>query len=313
MIEILEYTGIVLFILFFIMIIVNIYLNEFGLFGNVKNKRYRVFRDERTSKNLFSYNYIPQNFNGVLIGPSLSDIEVDTQKIDNYDVYNLSVNGANISELQLLVNNILKYGDIKLFIICLDPYITQDNGLKTGSINKKEYYFSFLHPKFLYKYYKKKFERIKSPKDDIYQDSYWGYRHNDNKDGLPSTTQEIDDFLKTLKKEDQFRCPIDDIAYTQLTEVLKNVRDKGIQIVAYYHPLPKRFFEQYYHQESYGKYRKEIDKLLNYDHDIVIDFFEDQYDYLRDDDSNFSGVAHLTQIGGDKVIAVLNEKLKGVS
>ena len=39
---------------------INVYINEFGLFGNVKGKEYRVHTYEKTTKYLFSYNYIPE-------------------------------------------------------------------------------------------------------------------------------------------------------------------------------------------------------------------------------------------------------------
>ena len=57
---------------------------------------------------------------------------MDTKKLTGYKIYNLSMTGANFSELKYAIDNILSYGSIKLFIICLDPYITKDSGTKSA-------------------------------------------------------------------------------------------------------------------------------------------------------------------------------------
>ena len=295
-------------IMYIVFVLYNIYRNEFGLFGNFKEKEYRVYRNERTSKYLFSYNYVPNNFDGILIGPSLSTIEMNTKNIKNNKIYNLSVNGANISELKYLIDNVFKYGDIKKFIICLDPYLFQDSGLKTASINKKEYYASFLSPRFIYNYYLKKKERLVDPKNDIYQNSYWGYRFNDPKDIKISSTYSINNVLADIGEE-KFKSIIDDKAYLEVTEIFEDVRKRNIKVIAYFFPRPKRIFERYYDKASYLLYKEKIDKLLDYDKDIIIDLNQKEFDYFRNNDENYADVAHLSKKGGEEMISILNNRL----
>lgn len=136
------YTKISLGILFsFILLIVGVnYLwNPYGLFGNVKGKEIKIIDYEKSSKYLMSFNYIPQNFEGLLVGPSLS-ANLNTKNIKDYKIYNISMNGANISELKMAVDNVIKYGNLKFIIFCLDPYITKDYGMKSSQINVKEYW-----------------------------------------------------------------------------------------------------------------------------------------------------------------------------
>ena len=57
-------------------------LNDYGLFVN-KNSKIYTAEHERTSKYLFTYNYIPKNFNGLLLGPSLGD-QINTKKFETY-------------------------------------------------------------------------------------------------------------------------------------------------------------------------------------------------------------------------------------
>jgi len=75
---------------------VNVYMNGYGLFGDVKEKFITLWHNERTSKYLFSFNYIPSNFEGMLIGSSVSD-NLNTKKISKFKVYNASINGGNAS------------------------------------------------------------------------------------------------------------------------------------------------------------------------------------------------------------------------
>jgi len=117
----------------------NIYMNEYGLFGNAKGKSIKIWHDERTSKYLLSYNYIPANFEGILIGPSVS-VNLNTKKINDFKIYNASLNGGNISELKYIADNIIQRGNLKFIIICLYPYMTKDHGRKTSSIDPREYW-----------------------------------------------------------------------------------------------------------------------------------------------------------------------------
>lgn len=230
--------GIIIFV-----ISTNIYINEFGLFGNVKNKQYRVYVDEKTTKYLYSFNYIPSNFDGILVGPSLSDQMMNTQKIENHKIYNLSMDGGNISELKFAIDNVLKFGNIKTFIICLDPYITKNSGTKSSQINKKEYYGS-LGSLFIIKYYVKKYlEYKKMGTNSIYYDSYWGYTDNEYAKKDEDSTLNINKNLSSLDNNnyDYSSLKIDKVAYNELKEVIERVRKNNIKIVAYYYPTPKKY------------------------------------------------------------------------
>ncbi|MGD0280244.1 MAG: hypothetical protein ABSC11_13195, partial [Smithella sp.] len=117
----------------------NLYMNEYGLFGDVRGKSKIFCNNERTSKYLLSYKYIPTNFEGILIGPSLSD-NLNTKDISGFKIYNTSISGGNISELKLIAENVIQKGNLKFIIICLNYYITKDHGCKTSHMNPQEYW-----------------------------------------------------------------------------------------------------------------------------------------------------------------------------
>jgi len=294
---------------------INYYLNEFGLFGNVQGKEYKVYIDEKTTKYLFSFNYIPSNFNGILVGPSYSNIMMDTKNLKGYKVYNLSMGGAYFSELKFAIDNILTYGNINLFIICLDPYITKDSGTKSSQINPKEYY-STLGSFFMLRYYYNKLYSVFFGNKSVYFDSYWGYNNiNYIKSKYTNPTSEINKILKQLNSNsnEKNQLEIDQESYKELSNTLNNIRNKGIRIIAYFYPRPKRIAEHNLFKQNYKKYRKKIDAILDYQYDIIIDFAKDEYDYIRDNDSSYIDSGHLSKDGAKKILDVLNNSIQSIT
>src|SRR4051794_15647193 len=50
----------------------NYFMDPYGLFREVRGRDIPVTVNERTTKYLLGYNYIPTNFDGVLVGSSIS-------------------------------------------------------------------------------------------------------------------------------------------------------------------------------------------------------------------------------------------------
>jgi len=67
---------------------INYYIDIYGLFRGKKERK--VYINERTSKYLFSMRYIPENYEGVIAGPSLSD-NLNPDAIKAYKIYNASI------------------------------------------------------------------------------------------------------------------------------------------------------------------------------------------------------------------------------
>lgn len=293
----------------------NIYINEFGLFGNKKNRNIRVHTDEKTTKYLLSFNYIPNNFNGILVGPSLSDQMIDTKKISNstYNIYNLSMNSANVTELKFAIDNVIENGNMKLFLICLDPYITKNSGIKSSQINPKEYY-ATLGSIFTIKYYIRKYLDIKKGNKSVFYDSYWGYSNNEYDKIDENSTLNINKTLNKLDNNeyDINKLVIDKMAYSELSSILNEIRNDNIQILAYYHPTPKRIFEHPLYKQHYNIYRKKIDRLLT-ENDIIIDFTQNKYDYIRSNDDSYSDGAHLSKNGANKVLKILKSSINSIN
>ena len=255
----------------------NIYMNEFGLYGEVKAGERRVWTYNRATKYLLSLNYIPKNFDAILIGSSSSATMHDTQQIKSARTYNLSMNGANICEVAPAAINALEKGKMRFLIICLNPYLTKNSMMKTSELSPqllKSTYGSL----FSIRFYAYKLLYTVFPDIDLYRDSWWGYMST-KRESTKITKRDIDTFVgSTPRLTTPF--PIDPSAINCLENILKTARRKGTTILAYYHPESKKIFDM--KKNMYLGYQKEIQKLFTSE-DTLLDLNSSKYYYLTED------------------------------
>ena len=119
----------------------NYMVNCYGLFGDAHGKAYTApdGKAERLAKYLFSWNYIPANFDGLLIGSSISD-NWDTSVLPSGRIYNASITGGNISEQALIANNVFQRRSLKTVLVVVYPYLTETYGPKSEYMTPHEYW-----------------------------------------------------------------------------------------------------------------------------------------------------------------------------
>ena len=98
----------------------NYFIDYYGLFRGTEGKKLIPNDNFRLAKYLYSYNYIPVNYDGMLIGTS-SSMNLDSSKIVNRNVYNLSLDGANISEQKLIADMAMSKGQFSLIVLTIHP------------------------------------------------------------------------------------------------------------------------------------------------------------------------------------------------
>lgn len=279
----------------------NLYLNIFGLFGD--RSEARIWASEKTSKYLLSFRYIPNNFEGVIIGSSVS-ANIDPKKIENFKIYNLSMNGGNISEIKYALDKVLQNGDIQYLVVCLYPYLTKNSGLKGRQISEKEYWgslYSFIPIRValmsaLYTYL---------PSLDQFHDSEWGYIDSNllKKDVVFSKILE-----KKIKKQSK-EIKIDPTAYEELRQVVSLAKERGVKILAYYFPIYYKFTDIYRESGAWAYYQSKMNVL--FEDAYVWDMNLPKYDYITHNVKAYSD-GHLSDMGAEQVVAVISEKLNSL-
>lgn len=270
---------------------INYQINLFGLYGNVEGRSITIHASERTSKYLLSYNYVPANFQGILIGPSLS-ANINTKSRPAAKVYNCSILGANMSELLPIAKNVINKGQLSQIYISLHPYLLKDHGMKSTSISDKTYY-SALGSISLFKIYaigilrKYNVWPTKYPKGQ-YNDFGFNY-YNPSFSNTP-VSEKVENEISKPKES----LTIDSVALSELNQLLILCRKKGVKVIAYFHPLPKPIYD--YYKPEMLDFKNEVSEVFK-EGDIVIDYNEAYFEYFTSDYTNYIDHGHLSLKG----------------
>ena len=281
-----------------------IYIDEFGLFRDVSKRELRIFASERLAKYLFSLHYVPSKFNGVLIGPSLSDI-IDTKGITATRIYNLSLTGGNATELRRLFENVIRNSDdLQVLVICVDPFITRKTGMEEIEMDPRLVWSSLGSTSYL-TFYKKK-RRVLQGKvsPDMSVNTEWGRYHFIIP--RPVAARElIAPHGKSANKSSE-AYHIDPVALEDLRAIVRLARKKKVHILAYYHPYPDLVYSAIH--KNLGVYKTRIAGIFGGD-DQIWDFNDIRYRDFRGDYDNYLDRAHLSNKGAAYITNELNRLL----
>lgn len=280
-------------------IALNYHLNVYGVFGDSRGRKLVVYDNERTTKYLFSYNYIPANFDALLVGTSISD-NWDTGQLTSMRAYNASLNGGDISEEALLVGNILQRAHPRIMMFVIHPYLTEASGRKSGYMNPQEYWGALGSIQLLRVYWTKwQVERglYKREFNEFGQDDY-DIRPALPGMGVPPGTESL--------LAGQSALPVNAAALKEYGELLQKVRSSGTKIVGIIPPVESGLWRARGH--AYQDYYDKI-KLLFQSGELIVDFNAGEFDELRDHPANFPDGIHLSRYAALQIVEVLNQKL----
>ena len=268
----------------------NYFINHYGIFGDVEGKKLNPQDNYRLSKYLYSYNYIPVNYEGILIGPSAS-INLDTSKIVNRNVYNLSLDGANISEMKLVTDVVMSKGQLSLVVITVHPYVTKDFGPKTPFMVPREYYGALGNIQLLKEYLHWAAARL-----DLYHHYYKVDEHGVYDYEYPiSVVSKFQSNPGPYDKGGSF-FEIDERAVDEYRQLVHAARSHGAKLVGLIAPI---YSEAYIaSKDDYDNYFKLISDLF-LPHETIINFNLPLYSKYTDDVSNFQDIGHLSRKGAE--------------
>jgi len=278
---------------------INIYMNDYGLFGDVRGKLIPVYTNERTSKYLFSYNYIPSNFEGLILGSSVSN-NLNVKDFKQYQIYNGSLSGANYTELRLIAENVMTHGNLKFIILCIYPYSARSHGRRSSFMTPHEYWES-LGSQATFDLYRNKILILLGIKE-LKRDEY-GF-HDSNTDKIIDSRRQISEVAYAYKKNG-YNTFIDDMAYQDLAKIITLARTKDVRIIAYFHPHPYEIYAA--QKDNFNDFRDKI-SLLFVERDIVLDFNSDQFLSFTKDYINFVDHTHLSPKGAQYVLREIIKK-----
>ncbi|MBI2234599.1 MAG: hypothetical protein HYU57_06395 [Micavibrio aeruginosavorus] len=285
--------------------------NDFGLWRHRDSAR--IWAVEKTSKYLLAHRYIPENFDAIMIGSSVSD-NLDTRKIEKYRVYNLSMAGGNITETAAAARKYLEApGEKSLLIVSLHPYLTKNSGMKSFQIDESEVAGS-LFSIIPINIWLAKLQHFAGIGDAALEQSEAGWNHFDE----PRDEKAIEEIAIMLRRdlEERRKNPdaaparalIDPAAMAELDALLTLARSKGVRIAAYYHPQIGVKFDFLEATGEWADYRAQMEKIFA-PGEIILDMNGPEYAVLRNDPEAYFDGSHLTQHGAGQVLQALNRAL----
>jgi hypothetical protein len=283
--------------------LVNYYIDPYGLFGNRNPADVKVYGNDRTSKHLMSYKYIPENFDALWLGPSLS-ANINTKEAEEMKIYNASIMAANITELSAISKKAVTSGGIEYLILCLDPYITKDSGFKTNMINEKEYMGAFGSTVVIHSYVMKILREL-----EIFPNKYAKGVHNNfgyNNYNIEMQKAHASDTISAKVKSGNFE-PItfDKTALKELDDFLNFLRENKVKIYAYHTPIPKEVYE--FQRGKYLEFRALVNPMFE-NGDVLVDMNAPQFDTFVSNYDNYIDHGHLSVKGQRTVLnTILNE------
>src|SRR5438045_4724228 len=107
-------------------VVANSALDIYGLFRDPTGRALPAYGNERVAKYLLSRRYVQANFDGVLVGSSVSS-NWSLGTLHGARLYNESVNGGNIAEEKAILDQVLENGGTGFALLVVPPFLTESH------------------------------------------------------------------------------------------------------------------------------------------------------------------------------------------
>lgn len=280
----------------------NVHADIYGLFRSAAGRHVFVAGETRTAKYLQSFRYIPENFDGVLFGSSVSE-NLETSGLSGYRIYNASISGGNIEDVKPIAKNVYRQADLKVTIMCIHRYLTNDHVRKTELMTPKQYWGALGSPQLFSAYLSR--AAVSAGLAPNMFNEYGSILYP-----TEPSSEEVRKSIQTAANEIRQGTTsvgnyyIDPVALADLRDVLSLAREHSRELIVVYPPVPSPVLAL--RSAQYSHYRDSINGLLH-QQDVVIDFNGVAYESLRDDLANFVDAVHLSRAGAAAVISEIGK------
>jgi hypothetical protein len=276
----------------------NIWIDIYGLFRNDRGRLLPTYGDERIAKYLLCERYVPTNFDGLLLGPSITS-NWKPGRFQNFHIYNASINGSNIVEEKCIADQALASHKMRIALLLVHPSLTLSHTFRTVRLTPRERW-AALGSQSLFDAYKDAATRLRKPQE-LVTDGYGTQYFSDDPHPLNSINTRL------MRPHTDFE--VDPIALKTYRDLLQEFRSYRMQIVLIVPPLSESLLQT--KKPEFDRYSALIRSLAP-EQTSFIDFISDRYKPFRQDHANFSDGIHLTRRGADRIADEVNNYLKNM-
>jgi len=287
---------------------INRKIDIFGLYRDNPCGNITVYGEERYTKYLHMHRYVPECYDGLLLGASLS-ANIDPSQIQRYRVYNASLMGARIGQLEQLYSAAVDQGaQFEVVIIGIHPYLTGVNedpdahltekGLQSawGSLSLlRVYAFALIRNLGLWE--------SKFPRNQYDTNG----RNNYNRF---FQVADVETHIREKAKNKEIRTLAENKEGIQsLSRLVKKINLSGSKLLLYFHPLPREIYHA--NQGILTNYWQQIEQLTNlYGNQVIATDFNAHPADVGTNSENYIDHGHLSPQGQQKLIELINGRLR---
>jgi hypothetical protein len=269
----------------------NMAIDVYGLYRPSRGRRLNILGDDRVAKYLLSMRYVPENFNAMLVGASIT-ANWDVTAIQGLRVYNGSLDGGNIVEEKALIEAALERPGVSVILLLVNPALTHSHEFQTVEL-KPSLKLSALGSLSLWNAYRNmlsiRIGRTPQPFDYAGTETFLNARGEMNVN------------MKAMWSEREFT--VDPVALQAHRDLVAELRVRGVQIVFIVPPVAEHLLET--KRAPLERYLDRMRSELGTG-DLWIDFLSPEGEAFCKTRANFSDGVHLTPDGARQVVAQIN-------
>jgi hypothetical protein len=249
----------------------------------------RIHAVSRFSIYLMAYRFIPENFNGLLLGNSQAAV-LDTAKIHSYKIFNAAIIFSNISEERTLAEEVLKRGHLKIVVLDLCPSLLATHSSKSAYMTPHDYWSSFGSIQTMLIYLQVARDALGHPgAGAVIYDPYGRAR--------------IPLFPAPLTRVMQVELAIDPIATRDLHELVDDLNAKGVKVYVIFSPMYQPKWDA--QREELSDWQSKVMSGFAPGELEIIDLPEQVKKPLQANRENFPDYTHLSPSASDTVMESL--------
>lgn len=273
----------------------NYYLDFYGIYGDSKGRELRIYTNDRLSKYLLSFNYIPSNFDGLLIGSSATE-SYDLTKIDNVRIYNVAVSAGTATEQKIIADNVFSVAPMKIVIFSMNPYLTHRHGTLTNSMLPREKWRALFSTQALTT---QAVALIYSLFGKWSTTDAWGKKRLPI-DSNPENKWPNLNFSVYLRTNED--------AFDEYENLIKTARLQGARVIGFNPPMYSKKYQL--GKDLYDSYTRRASSIFM-PNEQIIDFMASKYDTYNNNSLYFTDGYHLSSVGAEffssELVKAINE------
>ncbi len=276
-------------------VLLNVRLDLFGLYGK---DNARVHTLDRYSDHLLSYRYVPDHFDEILLGNSVTT-DWDTSLLPAHRIFNFSTFGSNLHEQKIEAENMIRFGHLRTAYILLHPTMMNTVALPTAYLGEQDRQSAFGSTQLLLVYARILSERLAAARAGSALPPVY----------FPSGGRvfAIPRVARYTKQPPQYFL-IHPQAVADLRDLLTEFREHGIRVYFIVAPLYKPLEDLA--AEEYRNFREKMRAVAGPDM-VTFDLDSDpSLQALRTDDGSYPDFTHLTPAATRPVLMALAKQME---